>query len=113
MKHIKPYNESSKGYLVNKIVIDPQYGSVPKDVKDAIFEKRRGGQNSYFRYYMMDDLVKPLSEHKDPSKAVFYDEKSKNDKNPYAYEIGTNIITDWLLSEGFAPNAEIIFLIWW
>ncbi len=62
---------------------------------------------------MFDDMIKPLSEHKDPSKAVFYDESDKNDPDAYAYEMGTDIITDWLLSEGFSPKSQIMFLIWW
>lgn len=65
------------------------------------------------KYYPGDGFYKPLSEHKDKSKAIFYEESDKNKKNPYAYEIGTDEISDWLFSEGFGPKDQILFLIWW
>lgn len=103
---------SDKDYVMNYIVIDPQYGDVPEDVKSKIFSGSRG-QNTYKKYYPGDGFYKPLSDHKDPSKAIFFEEKDKNQKNPYAYEIGSDLVSDWLFSEGFKPNDKILFLIWW
>ena len=75
MKHLKRINElnvySDKDYVMNYIVIDTQYGDVPEDVKSKIFSGSRG-QNTYKKYYPGDRFYKPLSDHKDPSKAIFF-----------------------------------------
>lgn len=114
MKYLSKFNESkNKDYIVKSIVIDPQYAWImPDNVKDAIFELGNHN-NSYRKYYPGDGHYKPLSEHKDPSKAIFYVENEKSKKDPYAYELGSDIISDWLFNEGFGPRDEILFLIWW
>jgi hypothetical protein len=99
--------DDHRDYIQNYIVIDPQYGNVPKKIKKLILNLG-DGQNTYCKYYPGDGFYKPLSEHKDPSKAVFY---KKGDD--YAYEIGSDEISDWLFSEGFKPKDQILFLIWW
>ena len=112
---IKKFNELRKSYIQDCIVIDPQY-SVPDKIRDSIFElakERCRGQNSYMKYYPGDGHYKPLSEHEDPSKAIFYEDADKMNKNPYAYEMGDDIISDWLFSEGCFNSCSYLSLAWW
>ena len=115
MKHLEKFNESvkNKDYIVKSIVISPSYArDMPKKVGDEIY-KLVNHNNQFKRYYPGDGYYKPLSEHKDPSKAIFYQESDKNEKDPYAYEMGSDTISDWLFDEGFTPKDDIIFLISW
>jgi len=100
-----------KNYLVKAKIIKLNRIN-NEQVKNLIYDSARHN-NSYVNYYICDGYYKPLSEHKEPEKAIFYEDKNKLDKHPYAYEIGDDIVSDWLLSEGFCTKDEIIFLVSW
>ena len=85
---------------------------MPKTTKQIIMEKA-GGQNTWVKWYPCDGYFKPLSEVKDTSKIVYFEEADKDNTNAYVYEIGDEEVTDWLLNEGFTVNDEIVFLVWW
>lgn len=105
-------SSGDKSYVQNYIVIDPQYGDVPNKIRTLILNLG-SGQRTYRKYYPGDGFFSPISQHKDPSKAIFYDDSDRNKEDAYAYEIGSDEISDWLFSEGFGPKDQILFLIWW
>jgi hypothetical protein len=117
MKHLSRFIESGNEILDNKnrylkYVIDTQRDDLPNDVKRKIFNDA-SGQNTYDKYYPCDGWFKPKNKVSDESKIVYQSESDRDKENAYVYEIGDDIISDWLLSKGFTPNDEIIFLVWW
>ena len=115
MKHLKRIFESNtKNYVFKGTTIDITYcsGLLTEDERKIIM-KKAGGQNTYCKWYPCDGYFKPISEVKDISNIVYYEESDKDNPNAYVYEIGDEPISDWLLKEGFTPQDEIVFLVWW
>ncbi len=109
MKYLKTINENlNKRYIFKGTTIDITYCDMPKTTKQIIMEKA-GGQNTWIKWYPCDGYFKPLSEVNDESKVIYFDD---NDDD-YVYEIGDEPVSDWLLTEGFTVNDEIVFLVWW
>ena len=94
------------GIFVNKKVIE--LSNVPDEKIRKIVYDEISHNNSYCNWYVCDEL-KPISEVKNQENILRY----PNDNGDYVYEIGDDIVSDFLLENGLKMGEQVIFLCSW
>ena len=91
------------GIFVNKKVIELS-NIESKEVRDKVYEDIRHN-DSYTNWYVCDPL-KHISEVKNEENIRRY----PGDNGDYVYEIGDDIVSDFLLEHGLKMGEQVIFL---
>ena len=94
------------GIFVDKKVINLS-NVENRDVKDKVYENVRHN-DSYCYWYVCGEL-KPISEVKNQNNIKYYPDHDKK----YVYEIGDDIVSDYLMEYDLKIGEEVIFLCSW
>lgn len=85
-----------------------EYMDFPEPLREILKDKFCFGKYHYLIYYPGEGYFKPLEEVRDTNNILRW-----GNEKCYVYEIGDDLITDWLMSQGAELCEDILILIDW